>query len=270
MDLLKKYTLNKSDIKDLLIYLDKAIKIRLQKEGFYESRYVPKIYLGESREYLDNENQTPYERPFITLNVSRRGPASLSDKNFFSGQLQHSPGFKIAVDKDKGIYKQLLLRDNEIKLYIRAKTKSEIYFLQQILERVMIYEQKWFENCSLIRFIESKDRFVIKEDLYEAEFIFRARTQVEVLIKDDAILETVNIIYKNTLCKYFDVYEHKCVYYDMFGSLPECSFDNEEDCRPPGTPEHAQREEEANDIDCYLGKEWCTEHENISVLKVKG
>lgn len=227
-------SVNDYDIKDLLTSVDKAIKIRLTKENLKDDSLKPKIFLGENKEYLHNENQQQYERPIINMFVTKRAPASLSDKNFFSGTIQHSAAFEETIDGERY---RLLFRDNEIKLILRAKSKNEIYLLNQIIERTFLFEKKCFTNCNLIRFVQSQDKNDNLNDFYMSEIIFRARTKIFYKVIDDVVIEEININYQDCLCDYFDVKEHKCLYKDY----NEIS---------------AEKENLANDISCYK-KSFC-------------
>lgn len=227
-------SINDYDIKDLLTSVDKAIKIRLTKEKLASDTLKPKIYLGENKEYLNNENQQQYERPIINMFVTKRAPASLSDKNFFSGTIQHAAAFEETINGER--YK-LLFRDNEIKLILRAKTKNEIYLLNQIIERTFLFEQKCFPNCNLIRFVQSQDKNDNLNDFYMSEIIFRARTKIFYKVIDDVIIEDIFVTYQDHLCDYFDVNNHKCLYKD-YNEIP------------------AEKDSTANDISCYK-KSFC-------------
>lgn len=221
--------INDYDIKDLLTSFDKAIKIRLTKENLKDDSLKPKIYLGENKEFINNENQQKYERPIINMYVTKRAPASLSDKNFFSGTLQHSAAFEEEINGER--YK-LLFRDNEIKLVLRAKTKNEIYLLNQIIERTFLFEKQCFNNCDLIRFVQSQDKNDGINDFYMSEIIFRARTKIFYKVIDNVLLSEFTINYQDQLCDYFDVINHRCTFKDYNGVSSE-------------------KEEKANDISCY-------------------
>ena len=75
------YEINNDDIKRFIVSLDKAIKFSYATNEVNDQNF-PKILLGESRDYLDNEKAKPYTRPFVGLLLERRESASLSDTKF--------------------------------------------------------------------------------------------------------------------------------------------------------------------------------------------
>lgn len=240
--------INDYDIKELISSFDKALKIRLDKEGIVGEQLKPKVFLGENKEYLNNENQQKYERPIISVFLNKRAPASLTDKNFFSGTLQHSAAFE--EQDSKGERFKVLFRDNEIKLMLRAKTKNEIYLLNQMIERTLLFEKSSFTNCNLIRFVSSQDRNDNIADFYMSEIVFRARTRIHYRIIDDVVLESLTISYQDHLCDYFDLIEHKCVFKDFNNNIS------------------AEKENLANDISCYK-KTFCNQYYIKEKIEVK-
>ena len=96
------YEINNDDIKRFIVSLDKAIKFSYATNEVNDQNF-PKILLGESRDYLDNEKAKPYTRPFVGLLLERRESASLSDTKFFSGMKQHgsiSPSASAYTEND--------------------------------------------------------------------------------------------------------------------------------------------------------------------------
>lgn len=231
---------NPYDLKDFISSFDKAIKIRLNQEGFTDSKFIPKVSLGLDKTFQQNELQSIYERPFIEILISKRAPASLTDKDFFTGMSQHRPYFS-SEENSEGVTNKVLYRDNEIKLIIRTKTKNELYTLVQVIERMLMFESKLFTNCVVVRYINFKDKSELCYSLFEGEITLRARTMITYTETDNAIMNSYTITYQDELCSYFDLLSGKCTYSDKHDG------------------ELAEKENEANDISCYKS-DFCKNH----------
>lgn len=231
------YEINNNDIKRFLISLDKALKMSYLTNEVNDQNF-PKLLLGESRDYLDNEKVKPYSRPFVTLLLERRESASLSDTKFFSGMKQHgaiSPSASAFSENDIDYFR----KDNEITLIVRAKSKKEVYSCIQTIEKIfLIKELKALLDCELSVFVSSKEKREIENDFFVAEVKVHVRTIVKKHAIDNAFFEKINITY-GSLCRYFDLSSQKCTYFKIHGTK-------------------AEREDDADDIQCY--NQWCKDY----------
>jgi len=196
---------NEKDIEDLLVSLDLAIKNRAVKEDV-DKRLIPKIMFGENKEYLDNASSHVYDRPMITFQVERRGPASMSKTDFFSEPHQHGPYFAQATEFGE---RKFLARDNRLKLTVRCKSKKEQIFLMHFLERVFLFEKESL-NCILSQYAGLEEQSTIQNEFYKFTVILFARTIITIDYNDEAILGEVLISYNEPICKFFNLETYKC------------------------------------------------------------
>lgn len=231
------YEINNDDIKRFIVSLDKAIKFSYATNEANDQNF-PKILLGESRDYLDNEKAKPYTRPFVGLLLERRESASLSDTKFFSGMKQHgsiSPSASAYTENDIDYFR----KDNEFVLILRAKSKKEIYSCVQSIEKIfLVPELKKILDCELCIFVSSKEKREIEDDFFVAEVKIHVRTIVKKHAIDGAFFDKINITY-GSLCRYYDLSSQKCTYSSIHGTK-------------------AEREDDADDIQCY--NQWCKDY----------
>lgn len=235
--------LNSNDIKDFVVSLDKAMKVCFSLESEENLKKVPKVSLGESRDFLDNQKQRPYERPFLSVFLTRREPSTLNDTNFFIGMKQHGSSFRNVVNSfNEATELSYFRRDNELTLVLRAKTKTEIFHCLQVIERIfMVSEIKKLLNCELCLFVSSKENRAIEDDLYSAEIKINVRTSITQAKVDNVILEKVSIYNTKGLCKFYDLNTESCLCKSITGF-------------------EAEKQDLADDVKCYFGIEWCKDY----------
>ena len=225
--------LNNDDIKRFINSLDKAIKASytIEPEVEVEKIRFPKIFLGESRDFLETEKSKPYNRPFITILLERRESATLTDTKFFSGMKQHG-----AITKSIDVYAEnefsFFRKDNEITLIIRAKSKNEIYETIQAIEKIFFFgELKALLDCEIAIYVSSKEKRDVELDFFVAEVKLHVRTVVTKKTIDTVTFDKVVIKY-GSLCRYYDLSTQKCTYSQIHGTK-------------------AEQEDDADDIKCY-------------------
>lgn len=225
--------LNNDDIKRFISSLDKAIKASYLLDSTVEEDKIrfPKIFLGESREFLETEKSKPYSRPFITVFLERRESASLTDTKFFTGMKQHG-----AITKTSDLLGEnefsYFRKDNEISLILRAKSKNEIYDTIQSIEKIFLYSQlKSLLDCEIAIYVSTKEKRDIELDFFVAEIKIHVRTVVVKKTVDNVTFDKITIKY-GTLCRYYDLSSQKCTYSSIHGTK-------------------AEQEDDADDIKCY-------------------
>ena len=235
--------LNSNDIKDFVSSLDKAIKICFSLEKEENLKIVPKVMLGENRDFLSNQKQLSYERPFLSVFLTRREPSSLSDTNFFVGMKQHGASFRNVVNTfNEASEISYFRRDNELTMILRAKTKSEIFHCLQVIERIfMLPEIKKLLNCEICHFVSLKENRNIEDDLYSAEIKINVRTTITLMAIDNVVLEKVSIYNTKGLCKFYDLSTQSCSCKKITGF-------------------EAEKEDLATDVKCYFGTDWCKDY----------
>lgn len=206
MKLIKKIE-NINDVLDFITSLDLAIKRQAYVENLDES-LIPKLYVGENKAYKKNIENDKYERPILTFNLEQRGPASLSNTEFFIAPHQH--GFLDKKTIEGGTNKYVQRKDNQINLTVRTKTQSEQMFLISFLERVCDL-QKEVLTCQKIQHVITKIEKTIQQDFYIFNFYINIRNTIFVTERDDAIMESVVISNLSPICKFFNMTEHKCL-----------------------------------------------------------
>src|SRR5574343_1267243 len=133
--ILNKTIENPNDILDFITSFDLAIKRQSKFENLNEN-LIPKLYIGENKKFKNNIENDVYDRPIMTFNIKQRGPASLSNSEFFIPPHQH--GFTEFNNYS------LKRKDNQIKITIRTKSQTEQLFLIGFLERVCDLQKQVF------------------------------------------------------------------------------------------------------------------------------
>lgn len=219
------------DLKSFIVSLDKAIKVCFAMNESDFEKLTPIITLGDNKEFSENDNSKQYSRPFINISLDRRETASLTDTKFFSGMKQHGAlkTTSFAYSENEESY---FLKDNEIALIIRAKTKLEIYNTIQTLEKIFyINELKSLLSCNLCFYLSTKEKRESVDGFFIAEMRINVRTVVEKTSIDNVFFDKVSVNYSN-LCSYFDLASQKCTYSKIHGTK-------------------AEGETEADDFRCY-------------------
>lgn len=209
MNLIKNI-LNKQDLLDFITSLDLGIK-RQAKQELVDDNLIPKIFIGENKQFKDQITSEKYERPFLTIALKKRGPASASKSDFFSAPHQH--GFLDKQDVGGGEYKSVQRKDNLLKLTFRTKTLKEQYFLMTFIERVVDLQQAVF-TCNKIQSAETIPHEQITDDMYLLDVYIYIRTTIFVSERDDAIFNTGIISYRSPICKHYSMSSHTCTKID--------------------------------------------------------
>ena len=201
---------NPNDILDFITSFDLAIKRQAAIENLNDN-LIPKLLIGENKSFKSNIENDKYERPIMTFNIKQRGPASLSNSEFFIPPHQH--GWLDPRNLGGGSTRYIQRKDNQIKITLRTKTQTEQLFLIGFLER----------TCDLQKgvFTSQKSQYVITEieekmqqDYYIFNFYLNCRTTVFATERNDLEFDEAIISNIAPICKFFNLTTHICMCVD--------------------------------------------------------
>lgn len=227
------------DLEDLLVSIDLAIKRQAETKNFDETK-IPKMLFLERKDYINTLTVKEYKGPFMTYDLKKRGPASISKTEFFISPHQHSNNDK--RDLGNGEILSTIRKDNLIKLTVRTKRKKVLTELMCLLEEAFLFQKHIIVAKTQLKEISLREE--LKDDFYIMEVEFYARTTVYVSTRDDSKLENVNIRYTSPLCKYFDTLSDTC------------------------TLSNSEKKDEAYHTLCH-SKTFCQQHEPLIKIQIK-
>ena len=163
-----------------------------------------------------NVENDKYDRPIMTFNIKQRGPASLSNTEFFIPPHQH--GFLDPKQIEGGHTRYIQRKDNQIKLTIRTKTQNEQLFLIGFLERVADLQKVVFtsqKSQHVVTEVEEK----MQQDYYVFHFYINCRTTIFATERDDLIFDEAIISNIVPICKSFNLTNHTCMNVEVTDEL---------------------------------------------------
>lgn len=202
---------NQNDVLDFITSFDLGIK-RQAAEELLKDSMIPKMYIGENKSFKTNIENDKYDRPILTFNLKQRGPASLSNTEFFIPPHQH--GLLDAKILENGKTRYIQRKDNQIKITIRTKTQTEQLFLIGFLERVIEFQKQSFTSTKT-QYVVTEVAEKIEHDYYIFHFFINIRTTIFVTEEDGQILEHITISNIVPLCKFFNLTNHTCMCVDV-------------------------------------------------------
>ena len=232
--ILNKTIENPNDILDFITSFDLAIKRQSKFENLNEN-LIPKLYIGENKSFKENIKNDIYDRPIMTFNLKQRGPASLSNSEFFIPPHQH--GFTEFNNYS------LQRKDNQIKITIRTKSQTEQLFLIGFLERVCDLQKQVF-SAQKTQYVATEIEETIQKDYYIFHFYMNCRTTIFASVRNDLVFDNAIINNIAPICKFFNSTNHTCMNQDV----------------------DIETKNNANDIKCSE-KDFCEKH--ISKINIK-
>ena len=234
--ILNKIIENPNDILDFITSFDLGIKRQSKFENLNEN-LIPKLYIGENKKFKNNIENDVYDRPIMTFNIKQRGPASLSNSEFFIPPHQH--GFTEFNNYS------LQRKDNQIKITIRTKSQTEQLFLIGFLERVCDLQKQVF-SAQKTQYVATEIEETIQKDYYIFHFYMNCRTTIFATERNDIYFDSAVISNIAPICKFFNCTTQMCMNVEASDEIKQI----------------------ANDIKCSE-KNFCDKHINKINIKIQ-
>lgn len=240
--ILNKTIENPNDILDFITSFDLAVKRQSKFENLNE-KLIPKLYIGENKSFKENIENDVYDRPIMTFNLKQRGPASLSNSEFFIPPHQH--GFLDNKVNGKGSDVYVQRKDNQIKITLRTKTQTEQMFLIGFLERVCDLQKHVFTSTKTQHVVTEVEE-ITQKDYYIFHFYMNCRTTIFATERNDIYFDSAVISNVSPICKFFNCTTQVCMNVDV----------------------SEEKKQTANDIRCSE-KNFCDKHINKINIKIQ-
>lgn len=209
---------------------------------------IPKIFLGDENDEIDNNQTREYTQPIIFINLLKRAYAPMNDTNnklfnnteviLASTPTLYKSQVKIYNDENgeeqKIIYKTGIFRsDNEVLLTLKTKTLFEQYLIINTLEKTFNIYAKSFHNkyiqasgISKIECESTKD----KDSLQTAKIYMQFRLNELVDFNDTYLLKAFNIYagFDSDETIYIDGSENNFKQPDKVDKFPKNNKENDE------------------------------------------